>query len=55
MNRFFDTPGRGLLRRALRWGNVVLGSLAGAIGAAETIKEFKEAVEAGLEDEAEES
>jgi hypothetical protein len=55
LNRFFDRPGRGLLRRALRWGNVVLGSLAGAIGAAETIKEFKEAVEAGLEDEAEES
>ena len=55
VDRFFNRPGRGLLRRALRWGNVVLGSLAGAIGAAEAIKEFKETVEAGLEDEAEES
>jgi hypothetical protein len=54
LDRFFNTPGRGLLRRALRWGNVVLGSLAGAIGAAEAIKEFKETVEAGLEDEADE-
>jgi hypothetical protein len=44
-----------VLRRELRWGNVVLGSLAGAIGAAEAIKEFKETVEAGLEDEIEES
>jgi hypothetical protein len=43
------SPTKGLFRRALRWANVVLGSLA-IVGAAEPIKEFKEGVEAALED-----
>jgi len=51
LSRFAQSPARRLLRRALRWGNVLLGSLAGVIGAAEALKEFKEAVEAGLEEE----
>jgi hypothetical protein len=41
---------RFLLRRAFRWANVVLGSLAGVIGAAEPLKELKGVVEAGIED-----
>ena len=40
-----DKTGR-LLSAALGWGDVILGSLAGVVGAAEGIKEFKEAVEA---------
>jgi hypothetical protein len=50
--RFFRaTPTRALLRRALRWANVLLGSLAGVVGAAEALKEFKETVETGIEEE----
>jgi hypothetical protein len=44
-------PTRSLLRRALRWANVLLGSLAGVVGAAEALKEFKETVETGVEEE----
>jgi hypothetical protein len=44
-------PTRTLLRRALRWANVLLGSLAGVVGAAEALKEFKETVETGIEEE----
>lgn len=51
---FRRSPVRRALRRVFRWGNVLLGSLAGVIGAAELVKEFKEAVEAGVEETEEE-
>jgi hypothetical protein len=49
--RFEAAPVRSLLLRALRWANIILGSLAGVVGASEALKEFKESVEQGLEDE----
>ncbi len=49
--RFRNDRRPRILRRALRWANVLLGSLAGVIGAAEPLKELKEAVEAGVEGE----
>jgi hypothetical protein len=36
----------------LRWGDIILGSLTSVIPAAEAIKEFKEAVEADVNDQA---
>jgi hypothetical protein len=45
-NEFWRQKTGSLLSAALGWGNVILGSLAGVVGAAEGIKEFKEAVEA---------
>ena len=51
--RFRSAGGRvkkRFFRRSLRWADVILGSLAGVIGAAEAIKEFKESVEAAVED-----
>lgn len=51
LDRFRRFPTRFVLRGALKWANVILGSLAGVVGAAETLKEFKEAVEAGIEDD----
>jgi hypothetical protein len=50
--RFRSFGTRSLFRRALRWADVILGSLAGVVGAAEPIKEFKEGVEAAIEDRA---
>lgn len=41
-----------LLRKFLRWANVLLGSLASVLPGAELLKEYKEAVEIGI-DEAE--
>jgi hypothetical protein len=49
-DRFLVNPIRRFLRSPLRWANIVLGSLAGVIGAAEVLKELKETVEAGVED-----
>jgi hypothetical protein len=43
------------LSRALRWANIILGSLAGLIPGADAIKEYKEAVEQAVEDENDES
>jgi hypothetical protein len=34
----------------LKWGDVILGSLAGIIPGGDAVKEFKESVEAGAED-----
>jgi hypothetical protein len=48
--RFIGRPGRTALRLALKWANIALGSLATIFGAAEPIKEFKEAMEAEVED-----
>ncbi len=38
-------------RSVLRWGNIILGSLASVLPPAEIIKEFKECVEADLEEQ----
>jgi hypothetical protein len=48
--------GRGILKSIFRWLNVILGSLVSAIpGVGDALKEFKEAIESGVEDlEAEE-
>ncbi len=43
--------GLKLLRRALKWADVILGSLASIIPGIDSIKEFKESVEAGLDDD----
>jgi hypothetical protein len=48
--RFRSFGSRHVFRRALRWADVILGSLAGVVGAAEPIKEFKEGVEAAIDD-----
>ncbi len=42
-------PGTAL-RRVFRWSNTLLGSMAGVVGAAEPLKEFKESVENAYED-----
>jgi hypothetical protein len=38
------------LKKVLKWGDIILGSLAAAIPGGDAIKEFKETVEAGAED-----
>ncbi len=38
------------LRPVFRWANTILGSLAGVVGAAESLKEYKESVENAYED-----
>jgi hypothetical protein len=49
--RFTASPGRRALRIVLRWINVLLGSIVWALGTGELLKEFKEAIEAGVEDQ----
>lgn len=39
-----------LLRRVLRWANIFLGSLASFLPPAEVVKEYKEALEAGVDE-----
>jgi len=39
-----------IFRRALKWANIILGSLVKALTRLELIKEFKECVEEGLEE-----
>ncbi len=51
LDRFDASPSRRLLRSVLRWADVILGSIVAALGVGEALKEFKETVEAGLEDE----
>jgi hypothetical protein len=41
---------RPVLKRALRWANIILGSLAGIIPGGDAIKEYKESVEQAVED-----
>jgi hypothetical protein len=41
---------RGILKRALRIGNIVLGSIGGSIPGGSAIKEFKEASESALDE-----
>jgi hypothetical protein len=53
LDRFRAALAPRRLRRVLRWGDVILGSLAGVVGGAEALKELKEAVEAGVEDQEE--
>jgi len=50
VRRFRDAGGKVLFRRALRWANVILGSLAGIVPGVEAIKEYKESIEAATED-----
>jgi hypothetical protein len=50
-DRYRANPSRRLLLRLFKWANVVLGSLAGLVGGAEAIKEMKESLEAGVEEE----
>jgi hypothetical protein len=50
--RLRDSLTRRALRSAFRWANTLLGSLAGAIGAAEALKELKEITENTYEDAA---
>lgn len=50
LQRFLRRPGRNALKLVLRWAKVALGSLATIFGAVEPIKEFKEALEAEVED-----
>ena len=45
-----DRLKKGFFRRGLRWANIILGSLGGVFVAAELIKEFKESIEASVDD-----
>ena len=51
---FFDSTKkkalRKLLLKILKWINILLGSISSLIPAGEAIKEYKEAIEAGLEE-----
>jgi hypothetical protein len=38
------------LKKLLRWGDIILGSLASVIPGGDAVQEFKEAIEAGAED-----
>jgi hypothetical protein len=49
--RFRASPAKRLLKSVLRWANVLLGSIVVAVGAGEALKELKEAIEAGVEDQ----
>jgi len=52
---FFDATKKKtllkLLLKILKWINILLGSISSVIPAGEAIKEYKEAIEAGLEEE----
>jgi hypothetical protein len=47
---FFANPSRRWLRKTLRWANVVVTSLEAVIPPAGIIQEFKEALEAAIDD-----
>lgn len=49
--RFRASPSRRFLRPVFRWANVILGSLVAALGVGEALKELKETVEAGVDDQ----
>jgi hypothetical protein len=51
LERFRLSPARRALRSVMRWANVLLGSIVAAIGAGEALKELKESIEAGVEDQ----
>jgi hypothetical protein len=51
LGRFYSERTKRWFHRAARWANVILGSLAGIVGGAEAIKEFKETFEAAAERE----
>jgi hypothetical protein len=53
-SRFRVSPAKRLLKSALRWANVLLGSIVVVVGAGEALKELKEAIEAGVEDQEDE-
>jgi hypothetical protein len=50
LRRFNARPSRALLRRVLGWADIALESLAGVVGAAGIIVEFKKSVEQGTLD-----
>jgi hypothetical protein len=50
LRRFRERRTTGLLRRAFKWGNVILGSLSSVVVAFEPLREIKESIEAGLEE-----